>query len=140
MWWMDGGYSNFNRRQIISIECLRLLKTLICHHPSPPRTHSFLYSLQPVDHPNNLQMVDLDLHSVDHHFSFIYTLCMVDHTCLSPPLTSPPRTHSLVYTMKTDDHPMRKLKVFCLNSKFTFFFFLSIYPKIGWCRQSVYDS
>ena len=33
---------------------------------------------------------------------------------LSPPLTSPPRTHSFVYSTKTVDHPMRKLKVFCL--------------------------
>ena len=41
---------------------------------------------------------------------------------LSPPLTSPPRTHSLVYTMKTVDHPMRKLKVFCLP----------VYLNIGW--------
>ena len=41
---------------------------------------------------------------------------------LSPPLTSPPRTHSFLYTLHTVDHPMRKLKVFCLHSKNTFFF------------------
>ena len=32
---------------------------------------------------------------------------------------------------------MRNLKVFCLNSKFTFFF-LPIYLKIGWCQQVGY--
>ena len=42
---------------------------------------------------------------------------------LSPPLPSPPRTHSFLYTLHKDDHPMLKLKVFCLNSKFTFFVF-----------------
>ena len=56
---------------------------------------------------------------------------------LSPHLTSPHPTHSFLYSLKTVDHPKRSLKVFCLNSKFNFFF-LPIYHKIGWCQQVGY--
>ena len=52
------------------------------------------------------------------------------------PHLSPPHP-SFLYTLRTVDHPKRKLNFICLKSKITFCF-LPIYYKIGWCRQVRY--